>query len=66
MVRSVKLPDISDAQVWHRFCEELTGDPEAGIYAVAERAKEDGYAGWYGRTEVMLCDPARYLSPRNT
>ena len=61
----VSLLDTRKRSDWEKLCLELCGDPEAGMYAVAEQVRQAGYAGWYGRTEVLLTDPAIWLAPKD-
>ncbi|MGY3582433.1 hypothetical protein ACVIGB_000643 [Bradyrhizobium sp. USDA 4341] len=58
----LRLIDTRKIETWQRLCTELCGDPEAGTGTVAQCLREAGLVGWHGRTEVLLSDPAAWLS----
>lgn len=60
-IADVKLIDTRKLQTWQKLCVDLCGDAEAGTGTVAYRAREASLVGWYGRTEVLLTDPAAWL-----
>lgn len=58
----VSLLDTRKVRDWEKLCLDLCGDPEAGMYVVAQEVRQAGYAGWYGRTEMLLGNPAAWLA----
>ena len=63
VARPVDLVDTAARGDWAALAALLCGDPEAGSWQVASAlaATGAGGKGWYGRAEVLLCDPAQCL-----
>jgi hypothetical protein len=57
----ITLIDTRRFEIWEKLCTDLSGDPEAGMGTIAQRVREEGLVGWYGRHEVLLAEPATWL-----
>lgn len=61
--QSVKLFDTRSLRNWQRLAEYL--DVEDTTYPMSRAVCKIGN-GWYGREEVLLCAPRRYLTAAHT
>lgn len=52
----ITLLDTVSFEDWNAMGLELLDDPEPGTYEAALAVAKAGYAGWYGKTEIMLVE----------
>jgi hypothetical protein len=55
---ALDLIDTQEYADWDALCN-LVGDDTT--WGVARRCHERGYAGWYGKAEIMVCSPCVQL-----
>ena len=61
--RDIRLIDTRQERIWRELCAALcNGDRDASMYEAAHAVATRRWTGWYGNAEVLLVNPAYYLT----